>query len=145
MRIGADSGVYDNLTVNSSAFDLVSYMSDGCYRPSENGIDSCKQQFGPYYNLKQTMDSGALKTLLMQYPYFSGVDKLFPAPTPDESTTTKKLSENQQIQLQIDSRSRDVWDFCQRQSEDRMSQNRCYQRNIRLTLDRNDDIEGNVL
>ncbi|MDD5055001.1 MAG: hypothetical protein PHZ00_01900 [Candidatus Peribacteraceae bacterium] len=143
-RIGAESGIYDNLTINSSAFDLVQYMSDGCYNVSDVNTETCKQQYGPYYSLKETMDSGALKTILMGYPYFTGVDKLFPAPTPAESHV-RKLSEPEVFRLQIDHRSREVWDTCQAQFDDRMEQNRCYQRNIRLTTNRNIDVEGNVL
>lgn len=143
-RIGAESGIYNNLSINSSAFDLVQYMSDSCYNVTDVNTAACKQQYGPYYNLRATMDSGALKTILMGYPYFTGVDNLFPAPA-QEKSQIRKLSEPEVIRLQIDHRSREVWETCQARFDERMEQNRCYQRNIRLTTNRRIDVEGNVL
>ncbi len=145
-RLGAPSGIYDNLTINSSAFDLVQYMSDGCYRPNDHALPACKQEFGPYYNLKDTMDNGTLASILGRYQYFAGVDKLFPASL-QPGKEVKELSPDAELRLEIDQRSRQVWDICQKMYSDRHDQSRCFQRNIRLTVQRmNLDVEeGNIL
>ncbi|MFA5800192.1 MAG: hypothetical protein WC840_04505 [Candidatus Peribacteraceae bacterium] len=145
-RLGAPGGIYDNLTINSSAFDLVQYMSDVCYRPNDNSLPACKQEFGPYYNLKDTMDNGTLASILDRYPYFAGVEKLFPASS-QPGKEAQKLSPDAELQLEIDQRSRQVWDICQKMYSDRNDQSRCFQRNIRLVVQRTDlDVEeGNIL
>ena len=133
-KIGAESSIYDNKTVNSSAFDLVQYMSDTCYRPTQNDIPSCKDKFGSYFNLKATMDSGDLASILTLRPYFFGVDKLFPA-------SPASVAEPE---LTVDDRSHEIWSVCQEMFSDRFDQSRCFQRNISLVTVRRVRVQGNV-
>ena len=64
-RVGAEQiGTYDNASIATSAFDFAQYTSNTCYSPTENDIAACKQEFGPFYNLKDTMTRGTLSLIL---------------------------------------------------------------------------------
>lgn len=140
----AARGTFDNLSVGTSAFDLPAYVSHTCFRPTEYDIPRCKAEFGPYFNLKETYNSGMLGDIVRGVPYLAGVANLVPSPT-NSVARAEQAIKPVIVQDSTRKRSVELWRICQEKTGySRADASRCYQRNIRLTQDWSVMVEGNV-
>ncbi len=155
-KVGAEQvGAYDNSTIATSAFDFTQYVSHTCYHPTENDIETCKQEFGPFYNLKETMESGALYVILKSRPYYAGAEQfVVPRHIADalliDGSSARALSDEEVAQLDRDARAKLIWHTCQFQYDSGKDASACYQRNIRLLTKKSfeipkDAVQENVL
>ena len=138
-RIGATQvGTYDNTSIATSAFDFAQYVSHTCYHPTENDIPGCKHEFGPFFNLKDTLTNGTLVLILKRFPSYAGAERFA---MPEHLSTTilreaepspQPLIQEQVMQQNRDERARLSWDQCQNHFDSRRDAVACYQRNIRL-------------
>lgn len=137
-------GNFDNLSVATSAFDLAAYVSHTCFRPTAFDIAGCTAEFGPYFDLKETYNSGKLGEILKGVPYLAGVANLVPSPM----NSVAQAVEVVQPVVQKDStreRSIELWRICQEKAGYvRADAAACYQRNLRLTWDFDVTVAENV-
>lgn len=146
-KTGAEvPGAFDNLSIDTSAFDFAAYTSNTCYRPTENDLAACKEEFGPYADLKGTYNSGALNRILSEVPYLATAAHLAPSPAftidiEEKSTRQEPMT----IEESTREESEKLWDACQIKEDSQSAAARCYQRNIRRTQEWNRGVEeGNV-
>lgn len=144
-------GTFDNLSLETSGFDFAAYVSHTCFRPTENDLAACSEEFGPFANLKTTYDSGTLNRILQSTPYL--IDAAAFAPTLKKEEIVEPSVENKTIpsdaqptpsEAMIRERSVMLWKECQIKEPTREAASRCYQRNIRRTQEGNENAEGNV-
>ncbi len=146
-KTGAEvPGAFANESIETSAFDFAAYMSHTCFRPTDNDLASCKEEFGPYADLKSTYNSGSLRAILTQVPYLLATAHLAPAPVltiriENESSSKTFITPEEQTREE----SKKLWNACQIKEASRSAAARCYQRNIRRTQEWNRGVEeGNV-
>ncbi len=132
---------FDNRFVETNAFDFAQYFSHTCFRPTEYDRAGCEREFGPYWNLYETLASGQLKEILARYSYLNGADQaVTPKPVtkvsePKADTTAwtpATPNDTSLMQKQRDARAKVLWATCQKRSSERTEAGRCYRRNIRL-------------
>lgn len=149
-KTGAETTyTFDNKTLDTSAFDFARYASHTCYRATENDKTNCEKEFGPYADLKNTLESGKLSTILKGRQYLKDASKFLPAETvvaePTNSATSiettgmpareVKVDENALYEKMRQDRSKELWKICKRKSLDERTSMRCFQRNLRFTTD----------
>ncbi len=167
-KMGAESvGFYSNGSLDTSSFDFASYFSDTCYRPTDFDMPGCKEKFGPYANLKQTYESGALKTIVGRVSYLKDLAKLLPGsygPPPSSSSSSSSMSssassaspvtETPSVSSSSSSstdlmdrtdRASQVWKLCVNKFITREKSVACYQRNIRLIMERTEAVDENLV
>jgi hypothetical protein len=141
-KTGAIQGQsFDNRFIDTNAFDFAQYFSHTCFRPTEYDIPACQREFGPYWNLQQTLVTGQLAEILARRTYLAGAEKAVvpvpvqkvyePRPEPNQWTPAT-TNDDAKLQKQRDARSKVLWSACQKRSSDRSEAGRCYRRNIRL-------------
>ena len=160
---------YVNTSMDTSGFDFATFFSDTCYRPTEFDMQGCKDKFGPYANLKNTYESGKLASILRRVPYLKAVAALVPqsaavssvsssAMSSSSSSSMSSATESGAQQMTTSSASSDsyhgeertdraaqVWTLCVKKFEERKGQAACYQRNIRLIMERTEPVTENVV
>ncbi len=167
-KLGAESvGIFSNGSLDTSAFDFASYFGHTCYRPTAFDMPRCKEKFGPYANLQETYNSGALKAILSQVSYLKDIASLLPGSygpppssssesssassvepvaTPSVSSTSSSSSSSSASEL-LDrtDRASEVWNLCLEKFVAREEAVKCYQRNIRLIMERREPVDGNLV
>ncbi len=137
-------GTFTNLSIETSGFDFAAYMSHTCFRATKNDRSRCAEEFGPYANLKETYENGALHSILSEVSYLATAANLTPSPKSavnigEAKKTPKKVEES------VRQESKKLWKACQIKEPSREAAMRCYQRNIRRTQEWNRGVEaGNV-
>lgn len=167
-KIGAESvGSYNNGSLETSAFDFASFFSHTCYRPTDFDMPGCKEKFGPYANLKTTYDSGRLAAIFSRVSYLADITKLLPGsygakPTESSASSSSSalstssvssvssLSSSSSSSFSADlmdrtDRASMVWKLCVKKFSDRNQSVACYQRNIRLIMDRVEAVDANLI
>lgn len=157
-KTGAETTfAFDNKTLDTSAFDFTRYASHTCYRATENDKPNCDKEFGPYADLKSTLESGKLGTILKGRKYLADAGKFVPAEKVTAETTNSvtsiettgmpareaKVDENALFEEMRQDRSKELWTICKRKNLDERTSMRCFQRNLRFTTDK-DMSEENV-
>lgn len=155
-KIGASAGVYDNRSVETSAFDFARFVSHTCFRPTEFDMTACKAEFGPYHDLRAIYESGKLAEILRTSPYLVEAARMLPSRT-NQSTHSPSFvpaiqppavvapaSEVRRADQTRRSRSEQLWDICDRRGATRQEEVDCYQRNIRL-IERTEVIENSIV
>lgn len=142
-KVGSEtSGTFDNKTVATSGFDFAAFMSHTCFNQTKNDIASCKEEFGPYFNFKETYESGKLTAILSRVPYLAPAAQIVPTITVKAIVQPKAASGYpQQITRE---RSLELWKICDSHEDTREAAARCYQRNIRRTQEWSAAVRGNV-
>lgn len=147
---------FDSTTVESSPFDFAAYVSHTCYRPTEHDMPRCQELFGPYADLRWTLETGRLAMILKRYAYLASAATLVPQPTEEvaeekvqhsvvtPTTTTAQEMDTTDEAERLRSRAKQVWESCSVRSISRSDAVRCYQRNVRLTTVRSEMVPGNV-
>lgn len=169
-KLGAESGsYYNNTALATSAFDFGSYFANTCYRPTDFDMPRCTTKFGPYANLKTTYDSGALKSILSRISYLKDIGNMLPgsasyappasssmssssssaasiapAPIVIPSYSSSASSSLSAIEVNRTDRASQVWKLCVINTT-RENAVKCYQRNIRLIMERTEDVEENLI
>lgn len=173
-KIGASStaGIYNNGSMETSAFDFASFFSHTCYRPTEFDMPVCKEKFGPYANLKQTYDSGKLGMIFSGVTYLKDVAQLVPGsygPAPSSSTSSSSETSSSSMSSSVSSapassvsssmsssassfdlmdrkdRASQVWTLCVKKFPERNESVGCYQRNIRLIMERMEAVDNHLV
>ncbi len=154
----ANPGTYDNRFVDTSAFDFAQYFSHPCYNPTDFDMARCQRDFGPFWNLKSTLESGQLAAIFKRYPYLVGAEQAIrptpivqaqqamPQPQAVPAAQPDAEEEAMMFQKTRDQRSQELWDACKVAYPDTVESAACYRRNIRLLDQEQYDItiEGNV-
>lgn len=137
-------GTFTNVSIETSGFDFAAYMSHTCFRPTENDLPRCAEEFGPYADLKNTYENGELHDILKNVSYLEATANLAPSPKAAiKIEETKKNSKT--IEDNVREESKKLWRACQIKEPTRSAAMRCYQRNIRRTQEWNRGVEeGNV-
>ncbi len=145
---------YDNTTLETSAFDFQSYMRDTCFRPTEYDMRGCELRFGPYANLRETLTSGKLFTILHYFGILSTKDQALVLSvqaglqqTEIRLNTAREPSSQQMYERMRDSRAAQVWQTCKERYGSRGDESlakSCYQRNVRLVYRHSVPVEENV-
>ncbi|MBP9850403.1 MAG: hypothetical protein KBC47_01800 [Candidatus Peribacteraceae bacterium] len=170
-KIGASStaGIYNNGSMETSAFDFASFFSHTCYRPTEFDMPGCKEKFGPYANLKQTYDSGKLGMIFSGVPYLKDLAKIVPgnyghapsssassvssspvnssassAPASSVSSSVSSSASSFDLMDRKD-RASQVWALCVKKFPERNESVGCYQRNIRLIMERMEAVDDHLV
>ncbi len=153
-RQGAAS-LYDNTSLETSAFDFQAYVANTCYRPTDFDMKNCEQNFGPYANLRITLENGTLRTILKNAKIIAdrpGEAAQAPAAAPVVQTLQEAakepvapaLTEEQERNKLRAQRVAELWTACQEAYPDNGDAKLCFQRNYRL-IDRDDaTIRGNI-
>lgn len=154
----ATTNDYNNGSLATSAFDFAMYFSDTCYRPTEFDTPRCTEKFGPYANLKETYESGALAAIMNRVSYLKGITALLPGGTVTSSSSSSSSSLSSSApasDVLSSSSSRDllnradrghqVWNLCTKKTLTRGLAVRCYQRNIRLITERIEPIDESLI
>lgn len=148
-KTGAETTyAFDNKTLDTSAFDFAQYASHTCFRATENDKENCAREFGPYADLKSTLESGKLSSILKSRQYLAETSKFLPAEKVTSEQTNSvsiestgmparavKVNENAIYEEMRQDRSKDLWRICRWKSEDERTAMRCFQRNLRFTTD----------
>lgn len=150
-KTGAETTfAFDNKTIDTSAFDFARYASHTCFRATENDKQNCANEFGPYADLKNTLESGKLGTILKGRKYLADATKFVPAEKVTVEQTTAvasiettgmpvreaKVDENALYEKMRQDRSKELWTICKRKTLDERTSMRCFQRNLRFTTDK---------
>lgn len=143
-KTGAEvPGTFTNLSIETSGFDFAAYMSHTCFRPTENDLPRCEEEFGPFANLKKAYESGELHDILSNVSYLATAANLTPSPKSAVTIEEKKTSTT--VEEDVREESKKLWKACQIKEPTRAAAMRCYQRNIRRTQEWNRGVEaGNV-
>ncbi len=138
-KMGAvNSSMYDNKSVETSSFDFPSYMSNTCFKPTDFDKPGCKDKFGPYANLRQTLESGKLAELLKRYRMFKGDEKVLASVTQQVAkvdltpVATSSLYTTEVKYDAIEDRAAVIWKVCNRKYGVTQQINACFQRNRSL-------------
>lgn len=149
-KTGAETTfAFDNKTIDTSAFDFARYASHTCFRATENDKQNCANEFGPYADLKSTLESGKLGTILKGRQYLADASKFIPEEKLAEKAVTtvasiettgmpvreEKVDENALYEEMRQDRSKQLWKICKRKNLDERTSMRCFQRNLRYTTD----------
>lgn len=149
-KTGAETTfAFDNKTIDTSAFDFARYASHTCFRATENDKPNCEKEFGPYADLKGTLESGKLATILKGRQYLTDASKFLPAESVVAETTNSvtsiettgmpgrevKVDENALFETMRQDRSKELWKICKRKNLDERTSMRCFQRNLRFMTD----------
>lgn len=167
MGAGSTAGIYNNGSLETSAFDFASFFSHTCYRPTEFDMPTCKEKFGPYANLKQTYDSGKLGMIFSGVSYLKDLALLMPGSygpppsSPSSSETPSSVSSSVSpapaaVSSSVSSpassdpmgrqdRASQVWALCVKKFPERNEAVACYQRNIRLIMERTEAVVDNLV
>ncbi len=152
-KMGAQTTyVYNNGSLATSAFDFASYFSSTCYRPTTFDMPGCKEKFGPYANLKETYESGKLAMILSRVSYLKNIAKFLPgafaislSSAPNHSTSVSSSSSSSTDLTNRNERASQVWKLCVNKFMTREKSVRCYQRNIRLIVERTEPVAENLV
>lgn len=168
-KMGAQGNlnIYNNGSLTTSAFDFAMYFSDTCYRLTDFDIPGCKEKFGPYANLKTTYDSGQLAAIFRRYNYLAGIVPLLPQsatamnfssssssvssapstftrvqPSPTFSSSSSVSNEPRENR---GDRGSQLWAICTKRFSNRGQASYCYQRNIRMIMERTENITEDLV
>lgn len=165
-RMGAEQkDLYSNGSLATSAFDFAVYFSHTCYRPTDFDMPGCKEKFGPYANLRTTYESGQLAAIFRRYSHLSGIAALVPqsgvATSSSSSSSSSSSAPSMPSTVQPDSgssssvsteprlqradRGGQVWAICTKKFLSRTDATLCYQRNIRLIMERTEEITEDLV
>lgn len=136
-----ESVILDNENLSEAQVDFRAYISHACFHPTEIEKFECEQQFGPYFNLYDTLIDGTLETIIRTR--FRDTPQLYALLTAlrrEQRNMTdgadEELSRSAEIQAERRSRTTLLWQTClQNHDYSYADSARCYLRNERLILD----------
>lgn len=135
-------------------FDFQAYATHECFEPKGEGEwQECRDMFGPYANLRQTLDSGRLREIL-RHPVVQGGGFTASAKTYDvrgelqeNERVARERAEENATQLRYrqtaDRRARLLWSLCRERLQPQFA-GTCYQQNLRLMMMHELDLASNL-